>query len=311
MDINSIAPWFGAKRTLAARIVAELGPHSAYWEPFCGSMAVLFAKEPCAMETVNDLHGDLVNLGRVVAHEELHRVLFKKLRRTFASAELMNDAAARWKSRGNVPAGSVPDLDRAYDYFLSTWLGRNGVAGTQSYNQGYSRRFTKSGGHAARRWCSAVDSIPVWCLRLREVSILSDDAFGMLERIEDANGVVIYLDPPYFEKGARYIHDADDDWPAVSRILGIDVAALPPFAWHRALAKLVNRFKKTRVLISYYDHPLLAELYPSWTKLDFSVTKALCNQGMRGQRLAETRGPLKAPEVLLINGPSLSVKSLF
>jgi DNA adenine methylase len=40
MPIKAIAPWFGGKRTLAPRITAELGAHRAYWEPFCGSMAV-------------------------------------------------------------------------------------------------------------------------------------------------------------------------------------------------------------------------------------------------------------------------------
>ena len=39
--ITTIAPWFGGKRTLAATIAGEIGKHSAYWEPFCGSMAVL------------------------------------------------------------------------------------------------------------------------------------------------------------------------------------------------------------------------------------------------------------------------------
>lgn len=301
--ITSLAPWFGAKRTLASRIVAELGPHSAYWELFCGSMAVLLAKEPASSETVNDLHGDLVNLGRVVAHEELHRVLFKKLRRTFASRVLMDEAAARYRERGNTPA-TAPDLDRAYDYFLSTWLGRNGVAGTQSYNQGFCRRFTKSGGDAGKRWTSAVDSIPAWSHRLRKVTILSEDAFELLERIEDASGVVIYLDPPYIEKGARYVHDADDSSPQVLRILGIDdPAKLPTFAWHRALARLANRFKKTRVVISYYEHALLTELYPHWTKIPLKATKSLVNQGLR-----DSGGAIEAPEVLLINGPTLTQK---
>ncbi len=42
--ITAIAPWFGGKRTLAPRIIEALGKHTAYWEPFCGSMAVLLAK---------------------------------------------------------------------------------------------------------------------------------------------------------------------------------------------------------------------------------------------------------------------------
>lgn len=309
-EITAIAPWFGAKRNLAARIVAELGPHSAYWEPFCGSMAVLLAKDPCPMETVNDLHGDLVNLGRVVAHDLLHGLLYRKLRRTFASRVLMDEAAARWKGRGNSPAGDVPDLDRAYDYFLSTWLGRNGVAGTQSFNQGFCRRFTKNGGSAAKRWCSAVDSIPAWNQRLREICILSEDAIGLLQRIEDADGVVIYVDPPYLVKGARYVHDADDSVPIVASILGIsDPAKLPPFAWHRAVAKLLCRFQKTRIVVSYYEHPLLAEIYPLWTKIPLKATKALVNQSMR-----DSSGAVHAPEVLLINGSSLvapEAKGLF
>lgn len=44
MKITALAPWYGSKRTLAPRIVEQLGEHRAYWEPFCGSCAVLFAK---------------------------------------------------------------------------------------------------------------------------------------------------------------------------------------------------------------------------------------------------------------------------
>ena len=67
MKITAIAPYFGGKRNLAPRIVAEFGPHRAYWEPFVGSCAVLFAKPRIAFETVNDLHGDLVTLAMVLA----------------------------------------------------------------------------------------------------------------------------------------------------------------------------------------------------------------------------------------------------
>jgi DNA adenine methylase len=76
--ITSLVPWFGAKRTLAPRIVRELGPHRVYWEPFCGSCAVLLAKPRASMETVNELHGDLVNLARVVAHPVLGPQLYRR-----------------------------------------------------------------------------------------------------------------------------------------------------------------------------------------------------------------------------------------
>lgn len=52
MKVKALAPWFGGKRTLAPRVIAELGEHRDYWEPFCGSMAVLLAKPVATYETV-------------------------------------------------------------------------------------------------------------------------------------------------------------------------------------------------------------------------------------------------------------------
>lgn len=276
MTIKAIAPWFGGKRNLAPKIIEAIEKHSAYWEPFCGSMAVLFAKPPATMETVNDLHGDLVNLARVIQHDHLSVQLFSRLSRVACSETLHREAAERHRSRGNAPA-EHPDLDRAADYFLCAWLGRNGVSGTQSYNQGFCRRFTKSGGHAAKRFVSAVNSIPDWWHRMRNVTILSDDAFDLIPRIEDAPGVVIYCDPPYIVKGTKYVHDFESDD-------------------HRRMAELLRRFKRTRVVVSYYDHPALASLYPDWWREEIEVSKAMVNQNMRDQ--AET---VKVTEVLLIN----------
>ena len=281
MEITAIAPWFGGKRTLAPEIVRELGGHRAYWEPFCGSMAVLFAKDPCAMETVNDLHGGLINLARVVQDDRLSVVLFSRLYRTACSELLHRDAAERYAARGYAGAPDTPDVDYAADYFLCAWLGRNGVAGTSSYNQGFCRRFTKNGGHAAKRFLSAVESIPDWWDRLRNVTILSADAFQLLDRIEDAEGVVIYCDPPYIVKGSKYVHDFTTDG-------------------HRRLAETLRRFQRTRVVVSYYEHPDLAALYPDWTKRRLKATKSLVNQSMR-----DKGGAIEAPEVLLMNGQSL------
>lgn len=279
-SITALAPWFGGKRILAPEIVKELGPHSAYWEPFCGSCAVLFAKESSSSETVNDQYGDLINLARVVANRETAEQLYDHLMRYIMHEDLFHEAAARWRERGYQPAPEVPDALLAVDFMVCSWFGRNGVAGTLSYNQGFCVRYTKNGGHAATRWRSTVDSIPEWHHRLRGVTILNRDAFQLLERIEDAKGVAVYIDPPYIEKGAKYIHDFNPED-------------------HRRLAELLCRFKKTRVVVSYYEHPLLAELYPKWTKRNCEVTKSLVNQGMR-----DKGGAVKAPEVLLMNGPS-------
>lgn len=278
MKIKALAPWFGAKRTLAPAIVRELGPHRAYWEPFCGSMAVLLAKGPATMETVNDLHGDLVNLARVIQHDRYGPWLYRRLRRMPLSYELYLESAVVMRG-GAVPCEPI-DPDRAFHYFVTSWFGRNGVAGTKNYNSGFCVRFTKNGGHAATRFAGAVDSIPQWRRRMRAVTILRHDGIELLERIEDADKVVIYVDPPYLVKGAKYLLDFEPDD-------------------HDRLAESLGRFKKTRVVVSYYDDPRLAGLYPGWSVVRLKATKAMVNQGKRDQK-----GAVEAPEVLLINGPS-------
>ena len=66
MIIRCLVPWLGSKRTLGEDIVTELGAHTHYVEPCCGSMAPLLVKKPSQKETANDLHGDLTNLAYVV-----------------------------------------------------------------------------------------------------------------------------------------------------------------------------------------------------------------------------------------------------
>jgi DNA adenine methylase len=64
----------GAKWGMAKQIIAMMPPHRSYLEPFFGSGAVLFNKPPSAIETVNDIDGDVVNFFTVLREqpEELY-----------------------------------------------------------------------------------------------------------------------------------------------------------------------------------------------------------------------------------------------
>lgn len=97
---------------------------------------------------------------------------------------------------------------------------------------------------------------------------------------------MIYCDPPYVVKGAKYVHDFET-------------------ADHERLAKVLSRFKHARVVVSYYDHPSLAQLYSGWTIRNLKASKSLVQAGKR------EKGAVAAPEVLLINGTSLVEDQLF
>lgn len=272
--ITAILPYFGGKRTIAPVIVREIGRHSVYWEPFCGSLAVLLEKRTVNSETVNDLNSDVTNLAKIIA-DDRWAVLKDRLDRTHFSQGLFHE------SRERLAAGKCHDaIDRAYCFFVESWMGRNGVAGTRSSNTAFCVRYTSNGGDPATRFGSAVESIEAWHERLKGVVILEQDGIELCGRIEDKPGTVIYADPPYLVKGAKYRHDFTE-------------------ADHDRLAEQLRRLVKTRVVVSYYDHPRLAALYPGWLKRPVKATKAMVNQGLR-----DSGGATEAPEVLLINGPS-------
>lgn len=281
MKIKALAPWFGAKRNLAPRIVEVLGPHRSYFEPFCGSMAVLFAKPEASHENVNDLHSDLINLALVIQDHKLGPLLYRRLRRTWLTEQAFLRERDVLLKQPEAP--EAVDVERAYSFFVVGWFGRNGILGTQSYNFGFCARWTPNGGHGGKRFASAVDSIPAWRRRMRRVTILKRDGFEFLESIEDCRGSVAYVDPPYLVKGAKYKHDfAPED--------------------HERLAVLLHRFKKARIVLSYYDHPKLSELYPDWHQDKIEVSKALSHQGRRGEN------DVRAVEVLLCNQPIEALK---
>ena len=291
--INAIQPYFGGKRTMGPAIAIELGKHTQYFEPFCGSMAVLFAKEPSQKETVNDLHGDLINLAHVLQDVNLAEQLYDRLQRTLFSEGLLSEAREQLEG-ANLPAG----VDRAYWYFLSGWMGRNGNAGTSRVDYQIAVRWTAGGGSPTVRFRHAVESIPWWHERLRNVVILRRDAFDILPKFEDVKGTAIYCDPPYMAdtrsrgcikngRGGKYLHEFDHS----GGMFGDD---------HVRLFDVLSGYRDARIVVSYYDCQRIRELYKGWTFVEHTRQKHLHAQNGRGAR------PKLAPEVLIINGDSLA-----
>lgn len=301
MKVKAIAPWFGGKRTMAPDIVQQLGKHTQYFEPFCGSMAVLFAKEQSRCETVNDLHGDLINLARVLQHPDAAPTIYHRLQTVLFSEGLLTDACDHLDDDSSLSlilshkAAEDPlSIERAYWYFLSSWMMRNGVAGTARLEYQAAVRWTKNGGSPTKRWRSAVESIPAWHDRLLNVVIIRRDAFSICDRFEDHEETAIYVDPPYLAEsrsgfgnhgnGSKYKHEFSNDGP----MFGDD---------HTRLRDMLIAYKKARIVVSYYDCPRIRELYDGWTFIDKARQKHLHAQNGRGAR------PKEAPEVLIVNGP--------
>lgn len=294
MKIKAIAPWFGGKRTLARRIIAEAGEHHAWWELFCGGVSIILQKDRCRQEILNDLHGDLTNLAIVIASPRWVE-FYERAVSTLYSEGVFDSCKQAIGVRGfqfatDPDAVNDDQLRRAWAYLVLSWMGRNGAAGTARINYQFTMRYTANGGDSAVRWRNVVDSIPAWHERLHGVVFSRRNGIELAEKVDDAPGVVIYADPPYIEQGDAYEHT----FAAGGGMFGDD---------HQQLAEVLRAKRRARVIVSYYDHPRLDELYPGWTKVFCTMNKALAAQNKRGSVRA------KAPEVLLINGPSYVEKT--
>ncbi|MBX3450608.1 MAG: DNA adenine methylase [Planctomycetaceae bacterium] len=268
--LNQIVPWYGGKAALARLIVHEFGPHRAYFEPFAGGFGIIFRKPVTPHETLNDLHEDVTNLARVVADSIDSAALVRRLGRRLNCEALHNEARARLREP------FAPGPERAADFFFVSWLAMNGFTGSTS-TQTYTAKYQQVNSSKCQKLRSAIDSIRHWHERLRSVAILNRDGFELLARLPDEHGAVIYCDPPYVKKGGTYRFDfAAGD--------------------HDRLAKALGRFRKSRVIVSYYDDPLLDRLYAGWHKRIMVEWKHRPQNGVSKP---------KPPEILLMNGPSL------
>lgn len=186
----------GAKWGMAPQIVSLMPRHRSYLEPFFGSGAVLFNKPPSAIETVNDIDGDIVNFFSVLREqpEELARLISL----TPYARESFDDAH---NNRGTDP------LDRAYRFAIRSKMGH----GFKTYQKtGFKIDVAgRQGSYAARYWAAMPAQVIELAGRLKGVQIENRPALEVIRRFNYDN-VLIYADPPYLldtRSGKQYRHE--------------------------------------------------------------------------------------------------------
>jgi DNA adenine methylase len=176
--------YFGGKTAVAERIVDLLPPHEHYVEPFAGSLAVLLAKPPSAMETVNDLDGELMNFWRMLRDR---------------TDDLTRVAALTPHSRAEHQAAFEPatdDLERARRTWVRLTQGRGGHT---SRRTGWRFYRDPIGSHSSMPdYLNAyLERICPAAARLRGVSLECRPAAEIIREYGRHSRCMIYADPPY------------------------------------------------------------------------------------------------------------------
>lgn len=183
--MKAILKYPGAKWRIADWIISNMPKHHSYVEPFFGSGAVLFKKTPSAIETINDLDEDVVNLFRVVRNDA--EPLIRSLTYTPYSRQEYENAY------NSVPAD---DVEKARAFLIKCWQG-HGFRNIKGHRSGWKNDVQgREAAYALRNWYRLPQWIELAVDRLKEVQIEHCDALQLIKRFNYPN-VLIYADPPY------------------------------------------------------------------------------------------------------------------
>jgi DNA adenine methylase len=229
--------YYGGKTNLADLIVSLLPEHQHYIEPFAGSLAVLFAKPPSKMETVNDLDGDLMNF-------------WTQLRDN--GEGLQRACALTPHSRAEHAAATEPvsdDLERARRTWVRLTQGRSSSMRTTGW-----RHFSKPDGTSLgfpKYLAGYVDRMTELIDRLHHVSLECRPALDLIEKYGRERDSLIYLDPPYLGsvRTRNYRHELTSE------------------SDHGDLLEAAKGCKAS-VVISGYPSPLYDSLLSDWARVD-------------------------------------------
>lgn len=236
--------WYGGKFNHLDWLLPLLPQCHHYCEPFAGSAAVLFNREPSPVETYNDLDGEVVNFFRVL------RVQREELIQAIGLTPFSREEFYLSLSTNGRP---ISNLERARRFFVLARQARTGLAQTASLGRWANCKNTSRAGMSGvvSRWLGSVEALPDIALRLLRVQIENRPAIEVI-KLYDHPGTLFYCDPPY-------VHSSRGDTKAYR----FEMAD----SEHRELARALGRCEG-KVAVSGYRCELMDELYEKWRRGD-------------------------------------------
>lgn len=181
MQAAPLVPWVGGKRRLAQHILPLFPQHDCYVEAFCGAAALFFLKEPAKVEVLNDVHGELVRLYRVVQNHLDEFV--RQFKWSLSSREMYG-----WLK--DTPPDTLTDIQRAARFFYLQKLGFGGKVDGQTFGVATTAK-------SRLNLLRLEEDLSLAHLRLHQVTIEHMDWAACVERY-DRPHTLFYLDPPYY-----------------------------------------------------------------------------------------------------------------
>lgn len=236
----------GSKWNIAKDIAELLPPHHSYLEPYFGSGAVFFSKEPSNIETINDMNSEVINLFSCI-REDAEKLARYVTTTPYAREEYEN----LYLGEGN----DKEPYEKARSFLIRCWQGH--AYRDSGEKVGWKNdRAGRESMYALRNWYQLPENILSIAERLREVQIENRPAIELIKTFNN-NKVCMYLDPPYVlstRKGKQYRHECSDE------------------EHEQLLAEIVKN--KAKIIISGYESPLYDHYLKEWEKIAFQSCAA-------------------------------------
>jgi DNA adenine methylase len=244
-NIKPILKYPGAKWSRAKWIISHFQPHVHYIEPYCGSAAVFFTKQPSRHEVLNDLNCSIINLFTIMRTrpEELARAIMLS---PWSESEYH-------KIERRVADTDGDDLEHARRFLIRSWQSHGG---TISQVSGFKHNGISATVYPTQLWKKLPERLLQASFRLLDAEVRSRPALEIIDYYNSPD-CLLYVDPPYeLSTRARkyYSHEMD-------------------LKDHRDLLEALARHKGI-CIVSGYAHPLYDEMLPGWSKVETpSVTE--------------------------------------
>jgi DNA adenine methylase len=163
------------KKRLADRLVAMLPAHKTYVEPFAGSAAVLFAKEPSDVEVINDADLEIA---------DAYRLIKKLTPEGLARLKKLPWVGDEKTFKRLLDVEPEDDVERLHRFLYLTHF---------SYGKMRGKSFSPT---VVGVEATTIKRIEKFAPRLKKVKVYGGD-YERVVRKYDSKDTVFFLDPPY------------------------------------------------------------------------------------------------------------------
>lgn len=212
----AIAPYPGAKAGYVGQVIAEILPYDGitqYYEVFGGMANILLHKKPHPEEFYNDLNEKLVTLLAVLSDEAASKELFRRMMNTTEYYNQSGFDYAQFASKHMLNSESQFMQKYAFNHNLDMIQKAAEVWKTllMSFNGSMSHfKQVRTGTEALTLEYQLQKKLEI-PERLKNVRILNEDAFQLIERMKSYPDVLMVCDSPYTKKqmGSKVIYECE------------------------------------------------------------------------------------------------------